>query len=346
MFVLFFYSCVRVYAEIRGKGVLFLTDPLFSLRHSRVLVTGGCGFIGSHLVRRLLGMGVERITVLDSLDYGNPANLSDVTGRIQIVKHRIGGPADEEMLPRILSGVDYLFHLAAEKHNQAIDDPLRVIQANIVGTFRLFAEAARQKIRKIVFSSSLYAYGRMKGPPMEETEVPQPGTVYGISKLTGEHFLRHVHEIHGLPFVTLRYFFVYGPQQFSGMGYKSVIIRNFERILRGENPVVFGDGEQKLDYIYVDDVVAITIRALESAHTNEIFNVGTSIPVSINQLTDKMIALSQKPLQKTYGDRDLTHGSFRVSNTTKIYKELGFQPEVTLEEGLAKTYKWMREVNP
>jgi UDP-glucose 4-epimerase len=130
------------------------------------------------------------------------------------------------------------------------------------------------------------------------------------------------------------------------MGYKSVIIRNFERILRGENPVVFGDGEQKLDYIYVDDVVAITIRALESAHTNEIFNVGTSIPVSINQLTDKMIALSQKPLQKTYGDRDLTHGSFRVSNTTKIYKELGFQPEVTLEEGLAKTYKWMREVNP
>jgi len=130
-------------------------------------------------------MGVERITVLDSLDYGNPANLSDVTGRIQIVKHRIGGPADEEMLPRILSGVDYLFHLAAEKHNQAIDDPLRVIQANIVGTFRLFAEAARQKIRKTVFSSSLYAYGRMRVRLWRKQRYPNRGPSMGSVNLQG-----------------------------------------------------------------------------------------------------------------------------------------------------------------
>jgi UDP-glucose 4-epimerase len=312
------------------------------LEGSNVLVTGGCGFIGSHLVQRLMEIPVGSVTVIDSLKYGDKANIGGKSKNIKFIKYTIDNKKDN-ILYNALNGIDYLFHLAAEKHNQSIDNPEEVINSNINGTFRLYEAAAANGVKKIIFSSSLYAYGRMTPPGMKESELPAPKTVYGISKLTGEHFLAHFLQKYGLEYNVLRYFFTYGPAQYAGMGYKSVVVKNFERILRDEQPVVIGDGEQVLDYLYIDDIITATVDAMESQISGEILNVGSSIPTSINQLVDTLIRVSGKSLKKKYNKPDVTNGTYRVADISKIKKYLNFEPTVSLEEGLGKTYQWMQQ---
>lgn len=311
------------------------------LEASAVMVTGGAGFIGSHLVRRLVEMGARRVVVVDSLRYGDRANLRGLSDRVEIVQHTLGFDAPEA-LARALSGVDYVLHLAAEKHNQSKDDPLRVYQANINGTHTLYDLACQSGVRKIVFTSSLYAYGRMQGPPFVETEVPSPRTVYGITKLVGEHLLNYFSHRSGVEFNVLRYLFVYGPKQFAGMGYKSVIVKNFERLLAGDPPTVYGDGRQSLDYVFVDDAVDATIRALQTELSGEVFNVGSGAATSVDDLVSQMIEVSGVRLEKQYEPPDWTAGSRRVGNVEKAARELGWKPTTPLREGLARTYAWLK----
>jgi len=312
------------------------------LEGASVVVTGGCGFIGSHLVRRLLGLGVGRVVVIDSLRYGDKANLGALSERVQLVQHTLGFDARDE-LAAALKGAEYLFHLAAEKHNQSKDDPVRVLRANVEGTLTLYELACAAGVKRIVFSSSLYAYGRMQGEPFVETEVPEPSTVYGISKLTGEHLLRYFQAQAGLEYNVLRYLFVYGPKQFAGMGYKSVIMKNFERIIAGEPPTVYGDGEQALDYVYVDDVVDATLSAMTSATHGEVFNIGSGRATTVNHLLDTMLRVSESSSSKLSQPADWTAGSWRVGDVQKISKQLGWEATTSLEEGLEQTYRWMRE---
>lgn len=312
------------------------------LKESNVLITGGCGFIGSHLTRKLANLGIKKITIIDSLEYGKKENLGDLLNQVEVVKYWIGS-SDDVVLAKALKNVDYLFHLAAEKHNQSVDTPLKILESNVSGTLKLFELAGQNNVKKVFFSSSLYVYGygRGKSIPFSESKTPTPETVYGISKLAGEQFLKYCYEKYGLKSAISRFFFVYGPCQFSGTGYKSVIIKNFERILRDKNPVVFGDGEQILDYIYIDDVIDATIKAMESDCANEIFNVGSSIPTTINYITDAMIKIAGKKLKKVYGPPDITNKTSRLADTSKIKDLLGFQPLISLEEGLQKTYDWI-----
>ena len=257
------------------------------------MVTGGCGFIGSHLVRRLLASGVERVVVLDSLRYGRPQNLGPEadSDRVTLVPFTLGQDSATR-LEAALDGVDFLFHLAAEKHNQSVGAPERVFRANIEGTRVLLDCAARTGVRKVVFSSSLYAHGRMSGPPAAEDEIPLPTTIYGISKLCGERLLAHYEEEAGLRGVSLRFYFVYGPRQHSGTGYKSVIVKNFERIRSGEPPIIFGGGEQALDYTYVDDVVEAMMHCLASPTSGEVFNVASGEATSVARLTRIMLEVA------------------------------------------------------
>ncbi len=315
------------------------TKMFGSVRHRTLMVTGGCGFIGSHLVRALVARGARRIVVLDSLRYGNPANLGQTSASVEVIRHQLGKdpPAD---LARALAGVEGLFHLAAEKHNQSVDSPIEVLRSNVEGTHTLFDLAAAAGVKKVVFSSSLYAYGRLLGSPFSEDEVPRPTTVYGISKLCGEHLLGHFAKTRGLPYNVLRYLFVYGPRQFAGMGYKSVIVKNGERLLAGDPPVIFGDGKQTLDYVYVDDVVDATIRALESDISNETFNIGSGQPTSIEQLISTLIAVSKRSATAVHEPPDWTAGSFRVGNVDKARRLLGWSAATSLAEGLARTFEW------
>ena len=315
-----------------------------SLTDAVVMVTGGCGFIGSHLVHALAAHGAERIVVVDSLRYGKPENLGTLEDQVEIVQYTFG-ESPRDLLKPALEGVTHLFHLAAEKHNQSKDDPARVYQSNIIGTHTLFEDAVEAGVRKIVFTSSLYAYGRMTGAPFVETEVPQPRTVYGISKLAGEHILGHFGQTRGVAWNVLRYLFVYGPKQFAGLGYKSVILKNFERILRGEQPVILGDGAQELDYVFVDDVVDATLSAMESPVTNEVVNIASGQGTRVDELTEAMLRVSGSVLRPAYGPPDWTHGSSRVGNPERAAAVLGWRATTPLDAGLRRTFEWIRR-NP
>jgi len=308
------------------------------------MVTGGCGFIGSHLVRRLLSDGVERVVVVDSLRYGDARNLGPdgADPRVTIVRHAIG-PDTRDQLGSALAGVDYLFHLAAEKHNQSADDPDAVLAANVVGTRQLFELAAAAGVRKTVFTSSLYAYGRYAGPPMVESEVPMPVTVYGISKLCGERLLAHYAAASAMGGDALRFFFVYGPRQLAGMGYKSVVVRNFERLAAGEAPVIFGDGTQALDYTFVDDVVDATIRCMSHAGSGALLNVASGEAVSVSALTEAMCEVAGVAVTPVHAEPDWTAGSHRVGDNARIRETLGWTPTTSLRDGLARTWAWVRE---
>jgi UDP-glucose 4-epimerase len=310
-----------------------------ALQGASVVVTGGCGFIGSHLVGALAARGARRIVVIDSLRYGKRENLPEGVP-VEVVAHDLGfGDAAEP--ERACTGADYLFHLAAEKHNQSKDDPTRVLRSNVEGTAALFQAACRAGVKKILFTSSLYAYGRLAGPRMVETETPSPRTVYGISKLTGEHLLAFFAQQYGIDWVTLRYFFVYGPRQFAGTGYKSVIVKSFERLLAGEAPVIFGDGKQALDYVYVDDAVEATCRAMEAPVSAELFNVGSGVPTSVEELVALMLRVSGKSVAPEQGPADWTHGSSRAGDADKIAKVLGWRASTSLEQGLGRTLAWL-----
>jgi len=320
-----------------------------ALRGSTVMVTGGCGFIGSHLVRRLLADGVARVVVVDSLRYGDAQNLGPdaADARLSIVRHVLG-PRTRDELGGAMAGVDFVFHLAAEKHNQSADDPDAVLAANVVGTSQLFALAAAAGVRKTVFTSSLYAYGRYAGPPMVETEVPLPVTVYGISKLCGERLLAHyagerTTGPRAMRGDVLRFFFVYGPRQLAGMGYKSVVVRNFERLAAGEAPVVFGDGTQALDYVFVDDVVDATIRCMAHPGSGALLNVASNRGVTISALTELMCEVAGVRVAPVHAPPDWTAGSHRVGANARIAETLDWRPTTSLRDGLARTWAWVRE---
>ena len=315
-----------------------------SLTKTSVMVTGGCGFIGSHLVRRLLAEGVRRVVVLDSLRYGNERNLAglDDPERVTLVRFTLGSD-EPALLERHLEGIDQLFHLAAEKHNQSKHDPDAILRANVLGTHALFAAAARCGVKKTVFASSLYSYGKLAGPPCSETDLPLPTTVYGISKLCGERLLAHATTDQPMRGDALRFFFVFGPRQFAGMGYRSVIVKNFERMRAGEPPVIFGDGSQRLDYVYVDDVVEATLRCMESPGSGRVLNVGSGVGTSIEELTAAMQRVAGSISRPLHEPPDWTAGSSRVASIDAIRKALGWEPRVTLEQGLRKTWNGLSE---
>lgn len=318
------------------------------MRGARVLVTGGCGFIGSHLCRELVARGAERVVALDSLRYGDLANLGAAQGgdggggcAIEVVRHTLGQD-DPSVLTGLLRGIDYLFHLAAEKHNQSLDSPRVVLRANIEGTHDLLAAAADAGVRKVVFTSSLYAYGRLSGPPMREDELPRPTTVYGISKLAGEHLCAHFASKHGLLCDVLRYFFIYGPRQFAGMGYKSVILKNSEQLLDGAPLTVFGDGQQALDYVYVDDAVDATLRAMERPGGGETLNIASGTAVPVLELLQTLALVSGGSPELRYLPADWTAGTRRSGDPGRAAEVLGWRVKTPLSEGLRRTFEWQR----
>jgi len=315
-------------------------DTTISGRHA--LVTGGAGFIGSHLVEALLARGARRVTIVDSMRFANEHHARLADARVAVVRHTLGADPISALAPA-LGDAELLFHLAAEKHNQSLPTPDQLLASNVTGTYALFDAAARAACKKIVFSSSLYAYGRVTGAPLVESELSPPWSLYGISKLTGEHLAGHARHVHGVRAVSLRYFFTYGTRQFPGTGYKSVIVNNFERLRRGEAPVIFGDGEQALDYIYVDDVVDATIRAMELPLDGEVLNVGSGDATTINALTDVMLDVAGSKATATRGPADWTQGTSRVADAAKARRLLGgWRPTVSLRDGLARTFEWVK----
>lgn len=303
----------------------------------KVVVTGAAGFIGGHLCRRLCDEGVETIIGVDSLRAGD---WSRTPQNIQRVEKDIADIGTDEWTEH-LSGADVLFHLAAEKYNSSKSTPDKLMDVNIVATEHLFRAAAKCQVRRTVFTSSLYAYGSLGPEVMSEGHVASPITLYGASKLMGEGMLRALDKEIGLSWNVARLFFIYGPKQHAEGGYKSVILTNFERLLNDKEPVVFGDGNQALDYVYIDDCVEALIKLASSANDRSIVNIASGTAVSVNELTEEMIAVSGKHLNPSFGPADWTNGSSRSGNPDLAKQIFGWSSQTPLYDGLTNVYQWL-----
>ena len=306
---------------------------------SKILVTGAAGFIGSHLCNRIAGDSSIQVIGVDNLRSGRWNRLVKETEKIQ--KDLNEYSLDEFV--DLLQGVDVLFHLAAEKYNSSKSTPERLISTNVSATERLFRAASIAKVKRTVFTSSLYAYGSMGPFVMDEMNVPAPNTLYGVSKLAGEGFLRSIDREIGLSWNVARLFFIYGPFQYAEGGYRSVIVSNFCRINRKEAPLIFGNGEQSLDYVFIDDCIDALLKLAYSQADREVVNVASGDPVSINRLTNEMLIASKFREKASHAEQDWTHGSKRFGSPNRIERLFGWRATTTLSSGLESVYKLLGE---
>jgi UDP-glucose 4-epimerase len=265
-------------------------------------------------------------------------------GRTEVGLERIDGSL-EAMSPGELrgacEGANLLVHLAAEKHNTPGVTADRTLSVNVAATARLFDAAGAAGVEKIVFASSLYAYGSVGPAAMSETDIPTPTTIYGVSKLAGEHLLRAAERTHGLRWGVARLFFIYGPRQFAEGGYPSVIVRNFDRMRRNQRPVVNGDGTQALDYVYVDDCIDGFV-ALAAAEHGLTVNLASGRAVSVNDLTAAMLRAAESSLVPTPGPKDWTDGTCRWGVTTTAAERLDWAASTPLDVGLQRVWDALR----
>jgi nucleoside-diphosphate-sugar epimerase len=305
-------------------------------RRQVAVVTGAAGFIGCNLAARLFQQG----WAVKALDNERSGDWRRLTVPVERVDHDLTSLSGEELVA-LCDGAEALFHLAAEKHNSSKTTPQRTIEVNVLATQRLFDAAASVGVRKVVFTSSLYAYGAQGPDCMTEDDLPAPTTLYGVSKVAGEHLLRVAGQEKSLGWTAARLFFIYGPKQYAEGGYKSVIVKNFERIRRGESPVIFGDGEQALDYVYVDDCVDALLAMLAPEHDGCTYNVATGHAITVNELTRLMLEVSGSDLEPVTGPVDETAGTTRKGSPALAQSRLAWHAETPIDVGLRRVWAWL-----
>lgn len=301
----------------------------------RVLVTGGAGFIGSHVVDRLLEEG-HGVVVLDNLFTGDLQNLKPHASKPSFRFVR-GDVRDVRAVKEVVTGVDAVIHEAAITSVQfSLEKPSLTKEVNVGGTLNLLDACLRAGVKSFVFASSCAVYGAPSKLPISEKEELKPLSPYGESKVEAEELCRTFYEDHGLKTIRLRYFNVYGPRQVAGE-YAGVMVKFLERLRRGQPPIIFGDGEQTRDFVYVGDVVEATLLALDKGGAGEVYNIGTGEATSINQLCNLFLRalgkLDLKPIYVKARPGEIRHSR---ADVTKARGELGFKPKVSLEEGIKK----------
>ena len=299
----------------------------------RILVTGGAGFIGRALIGFVRGRGHEVVVV----DAGFTGRLHEVPADCTLVERDIATMTGHEW-DELLTGCDLVFHLAARKYNTPGVTADQLLDTNVRATWRLAEAAARAGVARLVFTSSLYVYGALGPDVMRETDVPMPRTLYGSSKLMGEHILRTVGLEHGLSWNCARLFFVYGPGQYTDGGYKSVIVTNLERMAAGLAPTIRGDGEQALDYVYVDDVVHALWTLATGGTSEQVLNIASGRRASINDLTATMIEVAGGTFTPEHLAADWTAGTSRVGDPTRCRATIGWAATTDLSTGLDRTW--------
>lgn len=314
-----------------------------SLRDRRVLITGGAGLIGSHLADRLVALGAGEILVYDDLSRGRASNLDAARagGRVTLVEADV---RDRATLRQAMAGVDVLFHLAAIRLTQCVEAPRLALEVMVDGTFDVVEAAVDAGVSRTVFASSASIYGMAERFPTDEASAPYDNdTLYGAAKLFGEGLLRSARAKSGFDYVALRPFNVYGPRMDTEGAYTEVLIRWMDRIARGLPPIVFGDGRQSMDFVYVDDVARAFELAARSDASGEVFNIASGVETSLAELARALIEAMGADLPIEYGpERKFTAVPRRWADTRRASARLGFDAAVRLDDGLARLVAWWR----
>ncbi len=309
------------------------------LTNSRILVIGGAGFVGSHIVDQLLDEPVREIVVLDNLVRGSRGNLSAALEdeRVDLVE---GSITDREPLASLMERTDYVFHLAALWLYECVHEPRSAVDVNIVGTFNVIEAAQAAGVKKVVYSSSASVYGDALETPMTEDHPFNNRTTYGATKIAGEQLFRAFNEQHDLNYVGLRYMNVYGPRMDYKGTYVSVIMKVLDKIEAGEAPQIFGDGSQAYDFVHVSDVARANILALKSEATDVNLNVGTGVKTTIKELVDALLEITGSDVEPEYLPQEQMFVTHRVGSTELAEELTGFRAEVPYVEGLRSVVEW------
>jgi UDP-glucose 4-epimerase len=310
---------------------------------SRVVVTGGAGTIGSHVVDLLVKCGATEVVVLDNFVRGRRCNLAWALehGNLRVVE---GDIRDVASVRAATAGTDLVFHLAALRITQCAEQPRLANDVLDDGTFNVLEAAVEAGVGKVVASSSASVYGLAEEFPTTERHHPYNNdTFYGAAKAFNEGMLRSFHAMYGLDYVALRYFNVYGPRMDVHGLYTEVLIRWMERIAWGGAPLILGDGTQTMDFVHVADVARANILAAEADVTDEVFNVASGVETSLNELATVLLEVMGSDLSPEYGPARADNGvTRRLADTTAAASRLGFQTEIGLHEGLRGLVEWWR----
>lgn len=313
-----------------------------NLRDARVLITGGAGLIGSTIADQLIDEGVAEIVVLDNLVRGRMENLATplTAGAVRFVE---GDIRDRETVSAAMDGIDVVFHQAAIRITQCAEEPRLAHDVLATGTFNVLEAAVEAKVGKVVAASSASVYGLAEVfPTGEEHHAYANRTLYGAAKVYNEGLLRSFNEMHGLDYVALRYFNVYGPRMDVFGVYTEVLVRWMERIAAGTPPLILGDGSQTMDFVYISDIARANVLAAKSDVSDEVFNVASGTETSLAQLADTLLEVMGRPdLRPEHGpERKVNAVSRRLADTVKAKDVLGFEASVSLHEGLTQLVSW------
>lgn len=311
------------------------------LHYNTALVTGGAGFIGSHLVDALLSSGCD-VKVIDDLSTGRLSNLDHVKDRISFYQNDI---RDRDILDDVVQGCDAIFHLAAMVSVPlTVENPVESAMVNDLGTLFILEAARKHRVRRVVFASSCAVYGDDPLVPKNESMNPRPKSPYAVQKLTSEYYARLYCELYRLKTACIRYFNVYGPRQDPSSPYSGVISIFMTKASSGSTPVIYGDGEQYRDFIFVEDVVRANLLAANTdSATGKTYNIGTGQFVRINEVWEMISRLAGQNIDPEYQPARPGDILESVADIERAKKDLGFVPEYSFEKGLEITYRWYKE---
>lgn len=304
---------------------------------STILITGGCGFIGSHLAEALAAAGHD-VRLFDDLSTGSVRNIEGIRGRVELI---VGDARRLDQLTAAMRGVGCVFHLAAlVSVVESVRRPVDNCQINIAGTVNVLEAARAAGAQRVILASSAAVYGNDPELPKRETMLPAPETPYAAAKLAGEHLLRVAARLYGLATVSLRYFNVYGPRQDPSSPYSGVISRFVDALRRGDTPCVYGDGTQTRDFVFVADVVAANLAAMRlAAADGAVFNIGTGRETSLLELLDTLGTLAGRPAAPRFEPPRTGDVRRSVADIAGARQRLGFEPRWSLAEGLAELWR-------
>jgi nucleoside-diphosphate-sugar epimerase len=303
------------------------------------VVTGGAGFIGSHIANALTRNGL-RVRIIDDLSTGHRENLDEITGDVEFTE---GSVADEQLLKKVLDGAELVFHEAAiPSVPRSVEHPRQSHVASVDGTFSLLLAARDRNVRRVVYAASSSAYGDQPTLPKREDMLPDPLSPYAVAKLVGEYYCQVFARVYGLETISLRYFNVFGPRQDPGSQYSGVVSRFISVLLKNQQPVIYGDGEQSRDFTYIDNVIDANLKAATASRGfGSVVNVATGNRITLNQLLEEVKAIVGKPEVKAeYQPARVGDVRHSLADISRAHELLGYQPIVGLKEGLQRTIDW------